>query len=287
MTDPTQLAFKKLDFKGVKTLVDWAAKEGWNPGPSDAEVFWKTDPDGFYGLFDNDEMVAGGAIISYSGAFGFMGLYIVRPDYRGSGVGRRLWYLRRDTLLNRLDENASIGMDGVVDMQPFYQKGGFEIAFRDERYQRMGETFSSSPYIKILQPSNVAQVQAYDRTCFGFERSSFLDAWLSMENSHVFTYIRRDQLLGYAVLRKTAVGAKIGPLFADNREAAEELYKACLTAGKGAPVFIDIPIINEQAVSLVRKYDAEYVFECARMYYGTPPEVPIQRVFGITTFELG
>lgn len=287
MTDPTQLAFKKLDFKGVKTLVDWAAKEGWNPGPSDAQVFWKTDPDGFYGLFDNDEMVAGGAIISYSGAFGFMGLYIVRPDYRGSGVGRRLWYLRRDTLLNRLDENASIGMDGVVDMQPFYQKGGFEIAFRDERYQRMGETFSSSPYIKILQPSNVAQVQAYDRTCFGFERSSFLDAWLSMENSHVFTYIRRDQLLGYAVLRKTAVGAKIGPLFADNREAAEELYKACLTAGKGAPVFLDIPIINEQAVSLVRKYDAEYVFECARMYYGTPPEVPIQRVFGITTFELG
>lgn len=287
MTDPTQLAFKKLDFKGVKTLVDWAAKEGWNPGPSDAEVFWKTDPDGFYGLFDNDEMVAGGAIISYSGAFGFMGLYIVRPDYRGSGVGRRLWYLRRDTLLTRLDENASIGMDGVVDMQPFYQKGGFEISFRDERYQRMGETFSSSPYVKILQSADLALVQAYDRTCFGFERSSFLDAWLSMKNSHVFTYIRRDQLLGYAVLRKSAVGAKIGPLFADNIEVAEELYKACLTAGKGGPVFLDIPIINEQAVSLIKKYHAEYVFECARMYYGTPPEVPIQRVFGITTFELG
>lgn len=287
MINPATLLFRKLDYSGVRKLVDWAAQEGWDPGPHDAEVFWETDPAGFYGLFDGNELVAGGAIISYGGTFGFMGLYIVRPDYRGSGVGRKLWYLRRDTLLERLDTNASIGMDGVVDMQSFYRKGGFEIAFRDERYQRMGSHFKYSSHISSFLDSDWVEIQAYDRDCFGYARVSFLKAWLHMDDSYAFTYRRDGQLMGYAVLRKTSLGAKIGPLFADDLEVAEELYKACLTAGTGAPVFLDIPVINEDAVTLVRKYAASYVFECARMYHGTRPELPIRQIFGITTFELG
>ncbi|HCK19817.1 MAG TPA: N-acetyltransferase, partial [Thalassospira sp.] len=31
--------------------VDWAAKEGWNPGIHDAEVFFNTDTEGFWGAF--------------------------------------------------------------------------------------------------------------------------------------------------------------------------------------------------------------------------------------------
>ncbi|MFK7947270.1 MAG: hypothetical protein AB8G11_06765 [Saprospiraceae bacterium] len=40
-------------------------------------------------------------------------------------------------------------------------------------------------------------------------------------------------------------------------------------------------------VALIKKDDAKYVFECARMYYGNPPKVDFNKVFGITTFELG
>ena len=43
----------------------------------------------------------------------------------------------------------------------------------------------------------------------------------------------------------------------------------------------------ETRKGLTEKYNATYVFECARMYYGTPPETDINNVFGITTFELG
>ncbi|WP_339923128.1 GNAT family N-acetyltransferase [uncultured Cyclobacterium sp.] len=124
---------KKLDKEGLNTLVDWAATEGWNPGKYDFEVFWETDPDGYYGFFYEDKLIAGGAIISYNQEYGIMGLFIVRPDFREKGIGKKLWYLRRDLLIKRLHDGSLIGMDGVVAMQPFYEKGGFEIAFRDER----------------------------------------------------------------------------------------------------------------------------------------------------------
>ena len=36
-----------------------------------------------------------------------------------------------------------------------------------------------------------------------------------------------------------------------------------------------------------KKYATDYVFGCARMYYGNPPDININKVFCITTFELG
>ncbi|MBN2615800.1 MAG: GNAT family N-acetyltransferase [Bacteroidales bacterium] len=286
-TDITDLAFRKLDFDDVKKLVRWAEEEGWNPGPHDAEVFWETDPDGFYGFYLNDQLIAGGAVISYNGAYGFMGLFIVIPEFRNRGIGRTLWYQRRDLLISRLHNDAAIGMDGVVDMQPFYRKGGFEIAFKDERYERLGEKFDLSPHIYPVMETELNELLEYDRQCFGYSRPQFLIPWMNRPGTLTFQYIENGVLKGFAVRRKAAQGYKIGPLFADNESVAEELYKACLNSVAGARIYLDIPMINRGAVELVKKYRAHYVFECARMYRGNPVQTNIHKIFGITSFELG
>ena len=281
------MQLNKLTKSHLKTLIDWARNEGWNPGEFDYEVFWETDPDGFYGFFESDKLIAGGAIVSYNGKFGFMGLFIVHPDYRNKGLGRQLWFLRRDKLISRLDEGASIGMDGVVAMQPFYSKGGFEIYYKDERYERLGEQFHISEFISNIELKDFELISAYDKKCFGFCRDDFLYNWLKMSNAKTFKYKGERSLMGFAVLRKVIEGYKIGPLFADNYNVAQELYKACLNAAVGANVYLDIPMLNENAVKLVKAFKAKYVFECARMYYNSPPEIEINKLFGITTFELG
>jgi len=282
-----QLQFQQLDLQGVKTLVKWAEGEGWNPGPYDADVFYATDPNGFYGFYDNSELVAGGSVVSYGGAFGFMGLFIVKSAYRSAGIGRKLWYQRRDTLLSRLNEGAAIGMDGVLAMQPFYANGGFTIAFRDERYVRTGAAFAVHPGISPIAANDIEQVLAYDKTCFGYARPQFMLPWLQLPGNKIFKYTKEGMLEGFAVVRKLISGYKIGPLFADNGAIAEELYKACLNAVQNEQVYIDIPVSNTDAVHLVKKYDATYVFECARMYHGNPPAIDMNKVFGITSFELG
>lgn len=281
------LEFKRLDFSGVKTLTHWAEKEGWNPGPSDAAVFWESDPEGFYGCFVEGEMIGGGSIVSYAGEFGFMGFFIVKPAYRNKGIGKVLWYKRRDTLLSRLKPHASIGMDGVVAMQDFYKKGGFEIAFRDQRFERTGAPFGPDAHISAIDSSDIPELLSYDRMCFGFDRQAFMKAWLRIEGATALKYREKETLKGMAVMRKAQQGYKIGPLFADNAGIAEALYKACLNAAIGEAVYLDIPLSNASAVALVEKYGAKYVFECARMYHGKAPELPISKIFGITTFELG
>lgn len=283
----SELTLQRLDLQGVQTLIKWAEEEGWNPGPYDAEVFYETDREGFCGYYHNKELIAGGSIVSYSGELGFMGLFIVKPEYRSFGIGRQLWHQRRDSLLSRLKDGAPIGMDGVVAMQPFYAAGGFQTAFRDERYVRTGTAFKVHDHIAPVLEKDVENILAYDTTCFGYARPQFMTPWLHLPGNITFQYVAEEKLKGFAVVRKLISGYKVGPLFADNGTIAEELYKACLNAVKGEQLYIDIPVVNEDAVRLMNNYDAACIFECARMYYGAPPAIDMTKVFGITSFELG
>jgi GNAT superfamily N-acetyltransferase len=278
---------KKLNKSGLRTLIDWASNEGWNPGKNDAEVFWNTDPDGFYGFYYENQLIAGGAIISYNKEYGFMGLFIVHRDFRNKGIGKKLWHFRRDLLINKLNPNAPIGMDGVLAMQSFYNRGGFNIAFRDERYEFNSKTIPFSINVSPINKEDFEKINEYDSIYFGCQRAIFLKNWLQMPESKAIKYTENDRILGYAVIRKAETGYKIGPLFANNQKIAEELFKSCLSIAPNNSVFLDIPTTNQNAVSLVKKYNGKYVFECARMYYGEAPKIVVNNIYGITTFELG
>lgn len=241
----------------------------------------------FFGYFEGNKLIGGGSIVSYDGQFGFMGFFIVHPDYRAKGIGSTLWKQRRDTLLALLQKDAAIGMDGVVAMQSFYQKGGFKIAFRDERYEKTGSSYPINPLVQNSTENDFKAICALDLQCFGLPRERFLSLWLTSKNATVFKYVTNNHLAGFAVIRKCQVGYKIGPLFAENQTVAEALYERCLTEVIGEPVYLDIPVCNKAAVAMVQKYQATYVFECARMYLGTPPKTATEKIFGITSFELG
>jgi GNAT superfamily N-acetyltransferase len=282
-----ELQFEKLDINGLKTLVDWAIAEGWNPGLHDADAFFATDPDGFFGCYQAGELIAGGSIVAYGEAFGFMGFFIVHPAHRSHGIGRQLWFERRNRLLARLNPGAAIGMDGVVAMQPFYAKGGFKKAHNDFRYEAYGKALFIHSNISEILGNDFDAIVAYDTPCFGLARPQFLKPWLSLPESSQFKYEEEGIVKGYAVVRKVQRGYKIGPLFADTPAVAEALYQACLNVAMGETLYLDVPALNLEAIEMVKKYDAVYVFECARMYYGAPPITDINKIFGVTTFELG
>ena len=60
-----------------------------------------------------------------------------------------------------------------------------------------------------------------------------------------------------------------------------------LLAASAGPLYLDVPEPNPAAMALARAAGMEPVFETARMYTRPPPPVRAERVFGVTSFELG
>jgi hypothetical protein len=286
------LVIRNMTRPEVDDLVGWAAQEGWNPGLHDAELFWATDPDAFIAAEREGQLIGGGAITSYGGEFGFMGFFIVRPEQRGKGFGNTLWHARRERLLARLSPSASIGLDGVFAMQDYYAKGGFvfshrNIRFRAEIVGREETPAAGKEEVIPLAEAPYDQVFDYDRTCFPAPRPSFLAGWISQPDALALGCRRHGKLSGYGVVRRCGDGCKIGPLFADDAQAATALYAHLARFAAGGPLFLDVPENNPAAMELVHRHRMVEVFGCARMYLGRPPDLAHQRIFGVTTFELG
>lgn len=289
---PKELEIRNMTPSEVAELVGWAADEGWNPGLHDADIFWATDPEAFIAADLDGEMIGGGAIVSYNGEFGFMGLFIVRPEYRGRGFGNALWHIRRQRLLDRLQPEASIGMDGVFAMQSYYAKGGFvfshrNLRFRTEITEHPATSAAADKHIVPLATVPFTQLLEYDRTCFPAMRPNFLKEWISQTDALALGYVREGELCGYGVVRRCGEGCKVGPLFANDSSVAEVLYAHLAEFAVGGPLFLDAPENNAAAMALVAEHQMVEVFGCARMYLGDFPELAHERIFGVTTFELG
>jgi GNAT superfamily N-acetyltransferase len=281
------LVIRRMTRDELDTLVEWAAREGWNPGLGDAEVFWATDPEGFVAAEIGGELVGGGSIVTYGRRYGFMGFFIMRPEVRGRGLGDRLWHERKRRLLARLDPGAAVGMDGVFDMQAYYARGGFSFVCRDLRFE--GRGVETPPPSGIVEAGSVRfeRLDAYDRRHFPAPRSRFLEGWIRRPGGHAVAAVEGDELLGYSVLRPCRTGYKIGPLFAASSEVAERLFVALASRVPGEAIFLDVPEINPEAMALAARHEMKEVFGCARMVLGPVPELPDAEIFGVTTFELG
>lgn len=277
-------AIRTMPRDGIDVAVEWAAREGWNPGLGDADAFFAADPEGFLVGELDGEPVATISAVKYGRSFGFMGFYIVRPDCRGNGYGLRLWEAAMTRLAGR-----NIGLDGVVAQQANYARSGFRLAYRNIRYEGVsGGHFPQDANLVDLTLLPFDIIAAYDRPFFPDERESFLAAWLEQPGAHALGYMRGRTLAGIGVIRPCRRGYKIGPLFADDAELAGTLFDAlAASVSPEDPLYLDVPEVNEEAVALAERHAMQPVFETARMYTGCFPELPTERLFGVTSFELG
>jgi hypothetical protein len=277
------LVIRPANRRELDLALEWAAQEGWNPGLSDAQCFHETDPEGFLLAFRDAEPVASISVVRYGSDFGFLGLYIVRPELRGRGDGYRLWQAGMARL-----EARTVGLDGVVAQQENYSRSGFSLAHRNIRYGgRPGVVAAQDTRIRGVEDELLDAVLAYDRAFFPAPRESFLRCWLEPNRHAARVFVQDGAVRGYGVLRHCRTGFKVGPLFAETAENAEALFQSFAVQAGGEPVFLDVPEPNPAARALAARHGLAPVFETARMYRGPEPQLPLSRIFGITTFELG
>lgn len=268
----------------VDLAISWAKDEGWNPGIHDAKTFYRTDSHGFFvGILDRQPVSCISAV-AYGDSYGFLGFYIVQPAFRGSGLGIEIWNAGMKHL-----EGRNIGLDGVLEQQKLYERIGFKQCYRSVRYQGVGTgARCDEAGIKNLAQLPIDDIIAYDDQFFPVPRHVFIKSWILQPEGAALGILIEDELVGYGVLRKCHQGYKIGPLFADNAEIAESLFCAlCGHAPQSSQVFIDVPEPNSAALKLAKRHEMYPVFETVRMYNREAPLLPMNRIFGVTSFELG
>lgn len=266
----------------ISIFTDYARKEGWNPGLNDGMSFWEADNKGFLvGLLDNIP-IATISCVKYDNNFAFMGFYIVRSEYREHGYGIKIW---NEALEYAGDIN--IGLDGVLAQQKNYEKSGFKLAYNNIRYEGINNVVSGLDKTVDFDESIFGELNSYDSKHFLSDRRSFLKVWFKNAKS-VKVKQQGSKAIGYGVIRECFSGYKIGPVFANDKNTAEEIITDLLKSIPiGKKFYLDVPAVNHPAVRICEKMYMKKVFETVRMYNKYIPDIPVNNVFGITSFELG
>jgi len=272
---------RKANREEMKFFVDWAADEGWNPGLHDDECFYETDPSGFIVGEHNGRIVGAISAVAYDKTFGFIGFYIVQPEHRNTALAP---LLARHAMRHLSTQN--IGLDGVFDKVDKYENIGFRLAYRNLRYEARIKGKNSKNIIPLSElPFD--DILRYDNKYFPTQRAVFLDKWLKLPDSKSYCIQYDNDLMGYGMIRKCRNGFKIGPLFAENHDIAEELLLSLSVEANGDFIYLDVPEINKDGIKIAKKYNMKECFGTARMYSKEFPNIPINKIFGVTSFELG
>ncbi len=270
----------------ARVPIPWMRDAGWNPGLHDAETFAEADPDGFLlGELDGKPIACVSAV-RYSDSFGFFGAYLVDANFRGRGYGLAIHEAGRRHL-----QGCVQGGDGVLENVEKYKRIGRVYAYRNARYETLKPADWEAPARDAVVDARQvpwAALQALDRQCFPAPRVAFLRAWIAQPDAHALAACDGPEVRGYGVIRRCFRGWKIGPLFSKDPATAETLFRALVARiPAGDPFVLDIAEPNEAALALVRRYGMTEVFATARMYTGPAPQVRLDWVYGVTTFELG
>ncbi|GII94123.1 GNAT family N-acetyltransferase [Sinosporangium siamense] len=268
----------------MRSLREWADREGWNPGETDGQAFFAADPHGFFMGRLNGEAIASISAVRYEADFGFIGFYIVSPELRGQGYGIQVWKAGMAHL-----EGRNIALDGVVDQQANYRRSGFRRVWNHVRYEGVPYAAEQVGDVTVVDARTIPfdHLAAYDRRFFPAARDAFLASWVSLPDRTALAVLRDGELQGFGVVRPAAGAWRIGPLYAASENVALSLVSA-LAAGKpGLPIAIDVPDINKPSVAMAERLGLRPSFEAARMYTGPVPDVDLKGIYATTSLELG
>lgn len=274
------MTIRNMTLSDLKRALEWAAREGWNPGLDDAEAFFAADPEGYFVNEIDGQIAAVISVVNHSDSFAFLGLYICDPAFRGQGHGMTVW----NAAVAHAGDRC-IGLDGVADQQDNYRKSGFVLAGETVRYQGQ---LADQPKDGTLSPVDLPSLVALDAKLCGVARTDFASAWYQdTPTRKTFAYSNAGTITAYATARKCAEGLKIGPLWAEDLKGVSSLLAEIGQHFEPRQVQIDVQTGSEPLAAYLQDIGFEAVFGTARMYTGPQPSADPGRIYAPATLELG
>jgi len=261
---------------------------GWNQTEADW-TYMLENGDGV-GLTDgNGKLVASAMALPY-GAFGWVCMVLVAPDWRRRGLATDLM----NDVIERLTSKSIVpGLDATPDGREVYRRIGFLDVYGLERLvAERAELTADAPdgsEIHPLADADMAAVAQFDAPVFAGDRAALLRHLRDREPARAFGAWRDGELAGYVLARDGRTWTQIGPVIAVNTATAMALIAAAAQAGSGPnALLMDVMDYHAEVLDWLKAGGFEYQRPYIRMIHGS--DEPLDRkelVFSPAGPELG
>jgi GNAT superfamily N-acetyltransferase len=211
---------------------------GWNQVAADWRIF--LDLGTVYAVRDGSRVIATAATLPY-GPCAWISMVLVASPYRRRGLATRL-------LDCCIADVAAAGMIAALDATPagraVYLPLGFSECWRFTRFASARRVVGAMPpsenvSIREIDDAAWSALCAYDTEVFGMNRSKLLGRMRGrLPASNLFA-VQDGRITGLLLGREGRTAAHLGPLSADNDEAARALLRHALGRLEG-DVYIDL-----------------------------------------------
>jgi ribosomal protein S18 acetylase RimI-like enzyme len=254
---------------GIDSFMELAQDEGWVCDLWEFEFLFRTFPRGCLVARDGERTAGFVTAIRY-GTSGWIGNLIVRPDYRGRGIGSLLM----GKALAALDEagTATVWLTASRSGKPLYEKLGFTAIDVINRWVSTGLGCSEPDQSR----ANRAAILDLDHAGWGDRREAIIDAVIS-----------RGRLFAvddaFLVCQPCCDGTQIGPWGGNAGSAPQLLARARAAAGDGARIYLDVPARNTTQSALLQGSGFAIKGSNLLMYRGALPAYVPERIFALAS----
>lgn len=210
---------------------------GWNQTAEDWKVF--LDLGTVYAIRDGGRVVATAATLPYGGTFAWISMVLIAGEYRRQGLATRL-------MERCIADLTAAGLVPILDATPagrtVYLGIGFEDSWPFQRMLLREPPKAEAPENGTVEPvtdADWSELCGYDAAFFGADRSAMLSRLRGRLPEAEFLTRRNGRIAGFLLGRKGRRASQIGPLVADDEDAALALLGHASRSVE-APVYIDV-----------------------------------------------
>jgi predicted GNAT family N-acyltransferase len=284
MHDPQRIEIRLLQESDIAAAMELKEFAGWNQTENDWHSLLKLEPDGCFAAVLKDQLVGTTTTTRYGRELAWIGMVLVRPENRRSGIATQLL----QTALSYLNGKVrTVKLDATADGKPVYERFGFQVESLIERWGRKGEATSSEQAVETIDSETRNEVFNLDRLAFGADRSKLINMLLA--NSCVPPLVTKPadcSVKGYALARSGSNATYVGPIVSSDRNGVTELLDQLLQELNRTPVYIDLNLNWNGGGELLAARGFEKQRDLIRMRFGTgSPTTAL--VFAIAGPEIG
>ena len=283
------IEIRLLDESDIPRAMRLKEAAGWNQTETDWRCLLTLEPNGCFGAICGGQLVATTTTTTYEDELAWIGMVLVDPEKRRSGIATRLLETALDYLSSRV---STVKLDATPLGQPVYEQFGFQAESMIERWTGTAGRKGIAEDAESIDNNSRFELFALDRRVFRADRSRLLEMLLN--NSSVPPVMARGHdgsLRGYAFARRGSNAAYVGPVVTmsagDPEPLLDHLLGGILSRLKDQRIYIDFNKCSDCDVSALASRGFVKERELVRMSYGKPDSSTSPFIFAIAGPEVG